>query len=404
MDNLPLLAATSSALEALSFFAGIYAIPVLLLLLMFIAAIFLKARRYDELIKEIGSLKAFEERSLSQIKQLNAGLEQRHEKLNQREQALVTMAREKTAGFPWFANAYADFLHLQDLQVAEEMVNKSRPAYSSAEKVKEAAKRRREAEKIAKIFKYQIEYYESLFPWLADLKGEEIEDELIRIQDTLSDDNGEDPAARWLTPEEYKSLPNSEKYQKALDRYWTKKKGKWEIGRDYERFIGYKYESEGADVAYHGIIEGFDDLGRDLIVTSGSEVRIVQCKYWSSEKTIHEKHIFQLHGTTIAYTLDHPKKKVRGHFVTSTKLSDRARQFADHLAIEVSEGLPLSPYPCIKCNIAGRNKERIYHLPFDQQYDTTRIEKARGELYVATVAEAEELGFRRAFRYRGALA
>jgi hypothetical protein len=48
------------------------------------------------------------------------------------------------------------------------------------------------------------------------------------------------------------------------------------------------------------------------------------------------------------------------------------------------------------------NEERIYHLPFDQQYDTTLIEPTRGERYVATVAEAEELGFRRAWRWRAA--
>ena len=52
-------------------------------------------------------------------------------------------------------------------------------------------------------------------------------------------------------------------------------------------------------------------------------------------------------------------------------------------------------------NIARRGEERIYHLPFDQQYDSTVIEPDRGELYAATTAEAEELGFRRAWRWRG---
>jgi hypothetical protein len=37
-------------------------------------------------------------------------------------------------------------------------------------------------------------------------------------------------------------------------------------------------------------------------------------------------------------------------------------------------------------------------LPFDQQYDTTVIEPERGESFVATVDEAEALGFRRAWR------
>lgn len=43
--------------------------------------------------------------------------------------------------------------------------------------------------------------------------------------------------------------------------------------------------------------------------------------------------------------------------------------------------------------------ERIYHLPFDQQYDRTKIIPALGECYVRTVSEAESLGFRRAFRH-----
>ncbi|MEY3495804.1 MAG: hypothetical protein RJA80_26 [Actinomycetota bacterium] len=32
----------------------------------------------------------------------------------------------------------------------------------------------------------------------------------------------------------------------------------------------------------------------------------------------------------------------------------------------------LKQYPVIKCNIAS-NGEKIYHLPFDQQYDKTLI-------------------------------
>ena len=53
----------------------------------------------------------------------------------------------------------------------------------------------------------------------------------------------------------------------------------------------------------------------------------------------------------------------------------------------------------IKCNINQATNERIYHLPFDQQYDRTKIIPALGECYVRTVAEAESLSFRRAFRH-----
>jgi hypothetical protein len=50
--------------------------------------------------------------------------------------------------------------------------------------------------------------------------------------------------------------------------------------------------------------------------------------------------------------------------------------------------------------VSLRDGTKIYDLPFDQQYDRTLIEY-KDECYVETVAEAEKLGFRRAFRWRG---
>jgi hypothetical protein len=50
----------------------------------------------------------------------------------------------------------------------------------------------------------------------------------------------------------------------------------------------------------------------------------------------------------------------------------------------------------IKCNINNGNK--IYHIPFDQQYYRTEI-KLPGEFYAWTVQEAVDAGFRRARRH-----
>ena len=158
---------------------------------------------------------------------------------------------------------------------------------------------------------------------------------------------------------------------------------------------------DGFSVYYYGIVKGFDDLGRDLICTKGKSTHVVQCKYWSAEKEIHEKHIFQLYGTVVAYILDSPNQETTGRFVTSTFLTERAKSFADYLDIEVSEGVRLENYPSIKCNVSRRDGTKIYHLPFDQQYDKTLVEEERNECYVETVAEAEALGFRRAYRWRG---
>jgi hypothetical protein len=157
-------------------------------------------------------------------------------------------------------------------------------------------------------------------------------------------------------------------------------------------------------VTYQGIFKGLEDLGRDFVAERDGEIEVIQCKRWARGKTIHEKHVFQLFGTVVAMRIERPELRVRGTFTTTASLSERALEFARVLEIAVEQGVPLADYPRIKCNVAQQTGERIYHLPFDQQYDTTVIEPARGEFYAATVTEAEGRGFRRAWRWQQALA
>jgi len=51
----------------------------------------------------------------------------------------------------------------------------------------------------------------------------------------------------------------------------------------------------------------------------------------------------------------------------------------------------------IKGNI-NREGERIYHLPFQQFYPKTKIDKSRGERWFCTEQEAVEAGWRRSLR------
>lgn len=206
--------------------------------------------------------------------------------------------------------------------------------------------------------------------------------------------------------QEYEQLPPSERNQLALDRFLSKNHSQAGIGRFYERYLGYLHERDGWKVEYVGIFKGLEDLGRDLICSRGDEVRIIQAKCWSAEKTIHEKHVFQLFGTTQLYLMDIEKwnsisPKVTPIFITTTNLSSVALDAAEWLKIGVKERFPLDKsYPMIKCNISQRTQERIYHMPMDQQYDRVEITPETGECYVLLAAEAESLGFRRAFRYR----
>jgi hypothetical protein len=355
---------------------------------------------------------------LSELRQAHAkqltAIELQYKKLLEHMRGLGKIFDERKIQFPWLATAIADFHALEAERDANMLENKKHPAIKAAAEVREHGSKKRQAEREARQMRYRIEYYEKLFPWLADYIGDDVPDFAVEAEGSA--DFSDDPVRVWLTEAEYKKLSTTERNQKALDRWKTRKRSNWEIGREYERFIGYNYESLGYDVIFTGAIHGFEDMGRDLIARRDSELRVIQCKYWSQEKIIHEKHIFQLFGSTLEYafrlgTFDDLKQlslfggsiKTTGAtavLYTSTKISDVAKDVAKKLGVECNERIGISDYPLVKCNISLRDGEKIYHLPFDQQYDRTKIKADRGETYVYTIAEAEKAGFRRAWKWR----
>jgi len=333
------------------------------------------------------------------------------------------IAKQKSMGFPWLAEAYAEYFSLKDLQREKYLENKKHPAHTAAETVKEIKKEKRELLRKNKIISYKINYFEKIFPWLDDLIAMDENDYIpVKISDNGSvEEDNNDRVKDWLTSEEYKALPSVERNQKALDRYLeSRNKSNWAVGRDYEMYIGYLYEQKGYLVEYKGIIDGFDDLGRDIIAKKDGVTCIIQCKRWAQYKDIHEKHIFQLFGTTMEYWINNyvderkPKdfqefsaflneQKIKPIFFTTTSMSDNAKKMAKALCVEIVENYPLGIFPRIKCNTNHdplNGVTKIYHLPMDQQYDRTIITKSKGEFYAFTVKEAEDAGFRRAFRHR----
>ena len=217
--------------------------------------------------------------------------------------------------------------------------------------------------------------------------------------------------------EEWQRMSTSQRNQLALDRWKKGSKSNWTIGMLYEMYAAYclrvnqKASWSQFEIIPFGINEGRADLGRDLIVkynptlfddnkfTMGNPEPItwvMQCKRWKKERVIRENVICQLYGTTIEYKLkNNPKEKVVPMLVTTTDLSDMAKRFAEALGVVVKV-LPYEDFPMIKCNI--NNGQKIYHLPFDQQYWRTNIDRP-GEFYAMTVEEAEKAGFRRAFKH-----
>jgi len=289
----------------------------------------------------------------------------------------------------------------------------------TADVISSQRKRMKEAERKASFYESILTYYETLFPWLQEYRDED--DDLVIQQQAETESEqafvDDDESSYWVPKEEWFLLDSAARNQRALDRYiQSRNKSPHEIGRDYESFIGYGYEQQGYEVQYHGMIKGFEDLGRDLICKKGNEILIIQCKCWSRTKVIREKHINQLFGTMVEYAIknkcvleghlgrlqsieDLTKNKVKGVFATSTLLSEEANNFANLLGIQVIPGVPMAAYPRIKCNVNPSRGTKIYHLPFDQQYEKIEINKREGDFYSFTALDAEKKGFVRAKRH-----
>ena len=333
-------------------------------------------------------------------RKLRDDLEHREAYLSQRDEEFK---KGLLPGRRWLAQLIAEAEYERDRR-NEALEVKKHPAMRSAQVVAEIKAEKRTLKAELKFLQYQVRSYEEYFPFLSDYR-EAILDETVPLhqnQDNRDQIEQADPSVRYLSSEEWNALPSASRSQMALKRYIERSKPNWEIGRLYERYVGYLREQEGWEVNYHGALKGFEDLGRDLICQGPNHIEIVQAKCWSSAKTIHEKHVFQLYGTTLLFRLQNPNLTVHPVLAVTTQLSEVARLAAKELGVRVDR-IPLrTDWPMIKCNIGTRAKERIYHLPFDQQYDRVRISPPH-EKYALTAHEAEAEGFRRAWRYRGPL-
>lgn len=357
---------------------------------------------YEDTTSQIqGMINEFNDGKVEFDKRLEE-FEKEKELLTKQKKDLEQLARERQIGFPTLGEAYKDYFDLQDRNLVDFLKFKNNPAVKAGDLVDKYAKIRREALKDKKVAEYLVKFYEDIAPFLLDLKEEvelPTEEDLKNLQ-AYTEEEKHDEVSNFVSKDEYRKLSVTEKNQLALDRFWKRPKSKWYIGRLYERYVGYLYEEQGYDVEYHGIEKGFEDLGRDLICRKGKEIVVIQCKNWSHFKRIRENAIFQFFGTVFQFRDANPGKKVEAVFYTTTELSDVAYRFAQELKITLKDKCKFDiQYPSIKCNISKVNGEKIYHLPFDQQYETVKIEKKTGEFYCATVAEAEKAGFRRAFKW-----
>lgn len=298
----------------------------------------------------------------------------------------------------------------RDDALSETLRTKRHPARKASDEVRVARSEVRRVRKEFRLAWNRVELYESLAPWLVEYTDHTLGELLDALREEeeakASEERGEDPVSRYVPKTEWTKLAPQERNQLALDRYCDPKRRRtpWAAGVQYERYVGFTYEQSGFRVEYRGALAGREDLGIDLVCEDDNRILVVQCKRLSLEKQlpVHENAVAQIFGSAEFHRMRSGiSRPVVPVLVTTYKLSDEAKRFAQHLKVEVKEFFELKPYPMIKCNISQVNGDKIYHLPMDQQYDNVVVGDRDGEFFAFTTKEAERAGFRRAFRWKG---
>lgn len=361
-------------------------------------------------IKELVSVEFFVKALNNKLKWFDLKLK---EKINFR-QSLNSPIPEALKNVSTFI---ADVETIDDELSARMLETKKHPAPAAAEAVRVLREEKKILIAQLKTMQYEYELLQQQLPnftkYCASI--EEV------VEEISIEANPTNQVYNWLTSAEYNTLSEKQRVQLALNRYNSSwKKSNRRIGYDYELYCGYHLrqgniwklrEDKPLSVIQYGIEQGLEDQGRDIIAQyRDGKVCIIQCKRWKRDKLIRENVIMQLFGSAAEYCYKHysnsynPISKLYNTvipvLITTTNLSDTAKNFAIRLGIKVvmfDWDIKRYPYPQIKCNINHGN--RIYHLPFDDQYDRTIIDEKAGEFYAFTIEEAESKGFRHAMKY-----
>jgi len=105
------------------------------------------------------------------------------------------------------------------------------------------------------------------------------------------------------------AIVNKIDIQKSNSKKRTSYKQKVEKGKNYEKFIGKKFEEKGYIVKFNGIEKGKKDSSIDLIAIKGNQLILTQCKNWkegSKYKINHEK-IKAFIGDTYTFLTKNPQ-------------------------------------------------------------------------------------------------
>lgn len=391
----------------------IYSIPSILVIVFVVWFVY----RYNDKSKELRDARNTINKQYDKINKISKDLKDAQDTIVYKN-ILLDKQLKKEESLKGLLNSANPFKYVSSLYVDaelsifdEEYFNlkyKDRPATKASETVKYLKSQSKSYIQQYKEMLYKYEFLLKSFPELEKYVDDYESLKIISDCKTYSElEEGFDRVSDYISKEEWMRMSVNERNQLALDRYKEREKSNWVIGIEYEMYIDHILRSAGFSTIQFGIKEGLNDLGRDIIAKKNGKYYIIQCKNWSRKKEIHENVVCQLFGTTLEYKIEKAQrvrdidwdKRVFPVLYTTTSLSETAMKFSEKLGVVVVVK-EKGEYPMIKCNI-GNNREKIYHLPFDQQYYKVVIEEEKGECYAWTVEEAVSKGFRRAYRFNG---
>lgn len=168
-----------------------------------------QAKEYETFRRQHGAIETQRRELEASRASHQAEMERKNAELIGKQSALIALAKQKSAGFPYLADAWAEFLALRDKAAENHLRYKSHPAAKAAITIRQFASERREAIRAAKVSEYKLKLYEALFPWITQFTEEGIEDSYIRIGSEGAEDT-KDPATKRLSEGEYRSLSTTE--------------------------------------------------------------------------------------------------------------------------------------------------------------------------------------------------
>ena len=170
-----------------------------------------------------------------------------------------------------------------------------------------------------------------------------------------------------------------------------------DYGRQYERYIGYLFESNGYMVTYRGIADNLDDGGIDLVARAPRKIRLVQCKRW--RHAVGKDIVSRLLGAIDRFVYEDRKGKpsrmrmdIRGVIVCSADVEKEAEEMSRHFGILLRPNMKFRRYPAIKAQRITGDAGRFL-LPTSRGYDRMRLDPKRGDGYFSSVREVLARGF-----------